>query len=262
MNKLQATLDQIKKEKRIGLMTHVVIGYPTLEGTQRLVTTMADSGVDFIELQIPFSDPIADGPTIMRACEKSLRNGTKTKDAFEIANKLSKKVSVPLLFMSYYNTIFKYGVEKFCRNAERAGIVGLIVPNMPIEEEPEEHFFTMCRKYKLNAIHVISPVSTAERLIKNAEVATGFVYATARQGITGARGELDTDIARYLRKVKKAFPIPVALGFGISKKEHIQALKGYADIAVIGSALLDVISGSNNLEKDVKDFLSNLKVVE
>ena len=187
MRKLEQKLAEIKKRKRIGLMTHVIVGYSSLEETIMLVETMVASGVDVIELQIPFSDPLADGPTIMRACEESLANGTKVKDAFMVMKTVSGKVSIPLLFMAYYNTVFRYGVETFCKDAKTAGAAGLIVPDMPIDEEQEEHFMRYCKKYDLHNIHVISPASTDERLKKNAAVADGFVYCTARQGITGAK---------------------------------------------------------------------------
>ncbi len=260
-NQLDRQLQQIKDKGRIGLMTHVVIGYPTLKETVIIVKTMAESGVDFIELQIPFSDPLADGPTIMKACEESLRSGTKVKDAFSIMRKLTREVSIPLLFMAYYNTVFKYGVGKFCRDAASAGASGLIVPDMPIEEENNEHFYANCQKYNLHAIHVVSPASTDERLKINARHATGFVYAAARQGITGAKGELEKTLSSYITKINNIFMIPIAVGFGISKKEHIQALKGKANIAVIGSAVIDVIdsSDSKDRERKVRQFLKKLK---
>src|SRR5690348_3012752 len=119
MTKLELKLQEIKQRKRIGLMTHVVVGYPSLEDTIKVVKTMAKNGVDIVELQIPFSDPLADGPTIMKACEDSLKNGTKVKDAFAVMNQLSQEVSIPLLFMGYFNIIFSYGVEEFCRDAEK-----------------------------------------------------------------------------------------------------------------------------------------------
>ncbi|SRR5258706_5235557 len=261
MNKIDLKLEEIKQKKKIGLMTHVVIGYPTLEETISIVKSMAESGVDFIELQIPFSDPLADGPTIMRACEKSLGNGTKVKDAFLTMKKLTKEVSLPLLFMAYYNTVFKYGVEKFCKDAASAGASGLIIPDMPIEEESNEHFFANCQKYKLHAIHVVAPSSTNKRLKINATYATGFVYATARQAVTGAKGELEKTLLSYISKLKNMFAIPIAVGFGISKKEHIQALKDKANIAVIGSAVIDIIdsSSSKNRENNVKQFLKELR---
>lgn len=245
------------------IMTHVVVGYPSLEETIKIVKVMAENNVDLIELQIPFSDPLADGPTIMKACEKSLENGTKVKDAFKIMRILSSRDSIPLLFMAYYNTVFKYGTENFCQDAKDAGAWGLIVPDMPIDEEGEEHFFKYCRKYNLANIQVISPVSTDERLKKNAEVANGFVYCTAHQGITGVKDNLNPTVIPYLKKVRKFFSIPIAVGFGISKKEHLQQLSPYADIAVVGSAIIDVINKSNpkNLEKNIANFLNQLRYV-
>ena len=251
MNTLTKKLEEIKDRKSIALMTHVIVGYPSLEKTQELVEEMAASGADIIELQIPFSDPLADGPTIMRACEKSLANGTKVADAFVIMKALTARVSIPLLFMAYYNTVFRYGVEKFCKDAHAAGASGLIIPDMPIDEEGEEHFYALAKQYDLHAIHVVSPASTDERLQKNAEMATGFVYCTARQGITGVQSELDPSLSSYLKKIRTYFSIPIAVGFGISKKEHVQALSNHADIAVIGSALID--------RPDVAGFLRELR---
>ncbi len=260
MNTIKKQLEKIKKEKRIGLMTHVVVGYPSLEITVELVKTMARSGVDFVELQIPFSDPLADGPTIMRACETSLENGTKVRDAFAVMEQLSFQVSTPLLFMAYYNTVFKYGTEQFCKDAKKAGASGLIVPDMALDEEKEEHFFSYCKKYDLSNIQVISPASTSERLKKNAAVASGFVYCTARQGITGVKDQLSPDLSSYLKKVKSAFLLPIAVGFGISKKEHIQQLTNHADIAVIGSAIIDIINKSKkeDVKKNCERFIKKL----
>src|SRR3989344_5126335 len=258
MNKIDKRLQKTKKEKRLGLMTHVVVGYPSLAKTFDIVKIMEKNGVDFVELQIPFSDPLADGTTIMKACESALKNGTKVKDAFDVVEKLSGKVKIPLLFMAYYNTVFKYGTEKFCLDAKNAGAYGLIVPDMPIDEEKEEHFFSFCHKYNLHNIRVISPASTDERLKKNAEVASGFVYATARQGITGAKSSLDPKLISFLNKVKKEYKVPIAVGFGISKKEHLKALKPFADMAVIGSAVIDKISSGQNYLESVEYFLKEL----
>ena len=262
MTKLEEKLQQIKSKKRIGLMTHVVIGYPTLEETVSIVKTMAENGVDFIELQIPFSDPLADGPTIMKACEEALQKGIKVKDAFKLAQKLSEQVEIPLLFMAYYNTVFKYGTKRFCDDAKKAGISGLIIPDMPLDEEHEEHFIKYCKEADLKNIRVVSPASTTERLKKNARVADGFVYCTARQGITGAQKELDPQIISFLKNVKKSFKIPIAVGFGISNKERIKQIKPYADIAVVGSAIIDVINRSSEqeIEGNIKQFLIGLKI--
>jgi len=242
------------------LMTHVVIGYPSLKETEKIVKTMAKSGVNMIELQIPFSDPLADGPTIMRACEKSLANGTKVKDAFVLMKKLSSEIKIPLLFMAYYNTVFKYGTEKFCCDSKAAGAYGLIVPDMPIDEENQEHFFASCKKYNLHNIQVVSPASTDERLRKNAEVASGFVYFTAHQGITGVKEKLDPKLISHLKNLRKFFKVPIAVGFGISKRKHLEEITPYADISVVGSAIIDVINKSNekNMKKNVANFIKNI----
>lgn len=259
MNKIEERLKQVKKENRLALMTHVVVGYPSLEETIELVKLMDRSGVDFVELQIPFSDPLADGPTIMKACEASLKNGTEVKDAFELAKKLSSQVKTPLLFMAYYNNVFKYGTKKFCEDAKNAGISGLIVPDMPLEEESEEHFIEYCDQVGLHHIRVISPSSTHDRLLKNAKVANGFVYFTARQGITGAKNTLDPKLVSNLKRVRKTFKVPIAVGFGISKKEHIKAITPYADIAIVGSAIIDIINKGKDYPKRVESFLRELQ---
>jgi len=262
MNKIDTKLQEIKERGRIGLMTHVVVGYPSLPETISIVKAMAESGVDFVELQIPFSDPLADGTTIMKACEESLSNGTKVKDAFTAMKTLSSEVEIPLLFMAYYNTVFRYGVEKFCSDAKEAGASGLIIPDMPIDEEEQEDFYKYAKQYDLHTIQVLSPASTEERLLKNAEIANGFVYCTARQGTTGTKTELDPTLVEYLNRVKKVISIPLAVGFGISKKEHIQALEGKVDIAVMGSALIEVVKNADQSSRidAVKEFLQGLKV--
>lgn len=262
MNLIDKQLEKIKKENRLGLMTHVVVGYPSLEKTESLVRVMAESGADFIELQIPFSDPLADGPTIMKACEEALRSGTKVRDAFNLAHTLSKQINTPLLFMAYYNTVFKYGTKRFCQDAKESGISGLIVPDIPLEEEHEEHFIKYCQEAGLKNIRIVSPVSTVDRLKKNADVADGFIYCTARQGITGAEKELDSEIVEYLKQLRKYFKVPLAVGFGIANKERVNLIKNYADIVVVGSAIVDIISQSkpNNLIRKVQDFIKLLSI--
>lgn len=261
MNQIDRQLKKIRQEQRLGFMTHVVVGYPSIDKTVSLVKTMAEIGVDFIELQIPFSDPLADGPTIMKACEEALRKGVKVKDAFKLVSALSKQINIPLLFMVYYNTVFKYGTKRFCQDAKKVGISGLIIPDIPLEEEQQEHFIKYCQEAGLKNIRVFSPVSTVDRLKKNAKVANGFVYCTARQGITGAKGRLDRKIKNYLGSVRKYFTIPIAVGFGISSRERINLIKPYCDIAIVGSAIIDIINNSKKLEieENVISFIKSLK---
>ncbi|MES2087713.1 MAG: tryptophan synthase subunit alpha [Patescibacteria group bacterium] len=262
MNPIDKKLEEIKKRGTVGLMTHVVVGYPNLKMTVEIVKTMAKAGADFVELQIPFSDPLADGPTIMKACEKSLEQGTKVSDAFIVAKKLSREVSVPLLFMAYFNTVFVYGVEKFCTEAKVAGISGLIVPDMPLEEESREHLEGYAKKNGLYLLSVVAPVSTKDRLQKNALVARGFVYCSARQGITGAKKSLDPNLTKYLKTVRRFFKIPVAVGFGISRREQVDVIAAYADVVVVGSAIIDLIhkSDSKKVLTNVEHFVRELCV--
>lgn len=248
--------------KKIKLMTHVVIGYPSLADTVTLVQEMADAGVDMVELQIPFSDPLADGPAIMKACESALASGIKVKDALVVMQSLSKKLSIPLLFMSYYNIIFRYGTEKFIKDAKQAGAYGLIVPDMPIDEDRNEHFYSYCKKYGVHPICVISPNATDERISMIAKKASGFIYVTTRQGTTGVANSLNPSLNGFLKKIREYLKIPIAVGFGISKKGQIHALLGSADIAVIGSKIIDIIDSSAKEAriKKVGDFIKSLRV--
>jgi tryptophan synthase alpha subunit len=261
MNKIDNKLSELKHSKKLGIMTHVIVGYHSIEQTIDIVKTMEREGVDFVELQIPFSDPLADGPVIMKACEDALSNGIKVKDSFMVMKELSNSVKIPLLFMGYFNTVFNYGVEKFCVDAKQAGASGIIIPDMPLEEEKNEKLMYHAKNNDLHMIRVISPVTTQTRLQKNAHHASGFVYCSARQGTTGVRSELDPKLAGYLKKVKKAFSCPIAVGFGISKKEHLNILKHHADIAVIGSAIISIINESTdkNLTENVSKFLKDIK---
>jgi tryptophan synthase alpha chain len=261
MNNIDRQLQKIAVEKRIGLMTHVVVGYPTLSTTLDLVRTMADAGVDFVELQIPFSDPLADGPTIQKACEVSLEGGTKVSDAFEVARQLTREVKIPLLFMAYFNTVYKYGVEKFCMDAKDANVSGLIIPDAPLESAEHEGLLAACKQYDLHYIITLAPTSSIERVRKNAEIASGFAYCMTRAGTTGAGHALNPNIAQYLDAVRAEIHIPLAAGFGISKRQHLDMLAPYAEVAVIGSALIDVIAEADPTEitKNVRRFLRELR---
>ena len=261
-NAIDKQLKKVKHKKRIGLMTHVVVGYPSLAVTRQLVHTMADNGVDFVELQLPFSDPLADGSTIQKACETSLARGTKAADAFTVAGQLSKEVAIPLLFMAYFNTIYKYGVERFCKEAKKAGITGLIVPDAPVEAAEHEGFLKACELNNLHYIITLAPTSTVERLKKNVKAASGFAYCMTRAGTTGARQTFDPNLADYFKTVRSYIKVPLAAGFGIRRREHLEALTSYADVAVIGSALIDVIATSDPLtmQQKVKEFLDDLRI--
>ena len=240
-NAIDVRLEQVAEQERLGLMTHVVLGYPSLQATVDLVRAMDQAGVDLVEMQIPFSDPMADGPSIRRASEAALANGTRVADAFTVARQLSDEVSMPLLFMGYFNTVYKYGVDKFCADASNAGISGLIIPDVPLEEAEYEGFLAACEANNLHNIVTLAPASTTERIAKNAAAARGFVYCMSRQGTTGAGQGLDPQLQAYLEHVGELVDVPMAVGFGISSRERVEMIRPYCDIAVVGSALLDII---------------------
>jgi len=261
VKKLSDTLANLKLGKP-ALMTHVVLGYPTLEKSIELIKAMSECGVSIIEIQIPFSDPIADGPTIMSANQVALENGITPKDCFEAAAKLSAVIDTPLLFMSYFNILFNYknGVSDFCKDAAACGIQGLIVPDVP-PEETADGYWTSAKEFNLSAIPIVSPVSSNERLelIKKTTDAE-FVYCVSVTGTTGARTTLPAELADYLSNVRNVFKRPLALGFGISSKEQVLEASKHVELCVIGSAVIDIVRNNEpkNQLKAVADFISNL----
>ena len=234
------TIDQVfATGKKIGLMTHVVAGYPNLDATADLIRLMADTGVDLVEIQIPFSDPLADGPTIMRASQHALDNGITTDDCFKLAEDMAKKVDIPLLFMTYGNIPFAMGMERFMRRSADAGIQGLIIPDLPFDEETDDHM-NLARKADLKIIQVTSPSTNEERLEKVCAIAEGFIYSTLKVGITGAGTDIDDQGIAFLNRIRSLTDLPIAAGFGISSPEHVEKLVGKTDVAVIGSHVINL----------------------
>ena len=260
MNSIGQQLQKIKAANRLGLMTHIVVGYPTMGESRKLVLAMVEAGADFIELQIPFSDPMADGPTLMRANQVALEQGATVAKAMELMADLAPAVGIPLLFMTYFNIVHHYGVAKFCQDAFAAGASGLIVPDMPLDEEPSEHFISAAEQAGLTVIRLLSPASNERRIKLNADLAKDFIYFVSRKGITGAQTELDPELQNHLKTVKSFTSLPLAVGFGISSPAHIKSLKGLAEIAVVGSAAVNVYdqAGADEKIKAVKDFVKTL----
>jgi len=240
-----------KKNESLKLMTHVVAGYPNLKISREIVHLMVECGVDLIEIQIPFSDPLADGPTITAANQKALDAGIKVKDSFELIRNL-KGIPVPLLLMSYINIPFRMGIDRFLSEAKSAGADGVILPDIPFDEV-EGDFISGCIKMDLAPIQVISPDISEARLKIISKRAQGFIYTTLKIGTTGAKERIASYGIKYLGKIKKFSTLPIAAGFGISSAVHLNQLKGRAEIAVIGSKVIDLYN-----EKGlggVKEFL-------
>lgn len=248
------------------IMTHIVAGYPSLKESEEIASLMCKSGTDFIEIQIPFSDPVADGPAIMAANQKALDNGVKVADCFRLMRNLTKKTKgisakQKFLFMTYFNILFRFGVEKFCKEAKKCGCYGLIVPDMPIDEEKNDHYLKYCKKYHINAIQVVSPLTSVDRLKLISKHAKGFIYCVSRYGITGISKALNNRLKQYLAKVKRSTSLPIAVGFGISNCDQVKAVHKYAEIAVMGSKFIEIIKTCKGLKRlhKIRQFLKGVR---
>jgi tryptophan synthase alpha chain len=251
---LKEYIETKKKTKDILLMTHIVIGYPDLKTSYEIVKEMVSSGVDLMELQIPFSEPIADGPTILYANQIALKNGIKVKDCFEFAKKVTDEFEIPFLFMTYYNIPFKYGIERFATDMAKAGIKGAIVPDITPEEGQE--YLSNMEKNNLSPIFIFTPTSTDERMKLISKYAKGFIYCVARKGVTGAKTDFSSSLIEYIERCKNFTNLPLAMGFGIKEKEDIDFLKGKVDIAVIGTHTIKVFE-----EKGVRGVGEYIKML-
>ncbi|NVM22116.1 MAG: tryptophan synthase subunit alpha [Desulfobacterales bacterium] len=236
---LESYLRARLKEKQLLLMTHIVLGYPTFEDSFKIIEAMVEAGVDLMELQIPFSEPIADGSVILHANQKSLAGGATVKKCIDFAEKVARAFDIPFLFMSYYNILFKYGVDRFLSAMTEVGIQGSIVPDLPPEEGQD--YLEAMQKYELSPIFIFSPTTPDERMKYLASFGRSFIYCVARKGVTGAKTSFSEQLDRYLARCRKATDLPLALGFGVKDKADIEFLKGKADIAVIGTQTIRLI---------------------
>ena len=227
-------------EKRdLLLMTHIVVGYPSFEDCFRIIGAMVRVGVDLMELQIPFSEPIADGPVILRANQEALEKGATVRECLDFVQRVARSFPIPFLVMTYYNILFKYGVDRFVSEMAAKGLHGAIVPDLP-PEEGEEYLRAM-ETHALAPIFTFSPTTHDDRMTYIASLARGFIYCIARKGVTGANTAFSKEMERYLARCRKATHLPLALGFGVKEKTDMDFLRGKVDMAVIGSEMLRVL---------------------
>lgn len=236
---LESYIKERLKQKDILLMTHIVMGYPSFEDSYEIVKQMVDAGVDLMELQIPFSEPMADGPVILKANQKAIEAGSTVEKCFEFAEKVAQDFSIPFLFMSYANILYKYGMDDFSDRMKKINLTGAIVPDLP-PEEGEEYMAAM-KKNNLDPIYIFSPTTSDERLEYLSDFSSGFVYCLARKGVTGKETEFSDELGTYLDRCRNATNLPLAVGFGVKDKADVDYLKGKADIAVIGSQTIRVV---------------------
>lgn len=252
---LESYLRKKLKEKDILLMTHIVLGYPSFDDSLRLIEAMVASGVDLMELQIPFSEPTADGPVIVHANQKALRGGATVKDCLNLAQTAARTFDIPFLLMSYYNIPFRYGVERFVTAMSHGGLRGAIIPDLPPEEG--RAYLDAMHAHNLAPILIFSPTTSFDRMSYIASYGRGFIYCVARKGVTGENTDFSDKMATYLGKCRQGTSLPLALGFGIKEKSDIDFLKGKADIAVIGSQTIRVMEQKG--VASVADFIRRLR---
>lgn len=252
---LEARLRAARAQKDILLMTHIVVGYPSLAESLEIVDAMVEGGVDVMELQFPFSEPMADGPVILAANQKALARGATVKRCFDFAAEVTRKHPIPFLVMSYYNLLFRAGVAEFVERMRGAGLAGAIVPDLPPEEGGE--YLAAMDSAGLDPIFIFSPSTSDERLRAIAARARGFVYCVARKGVTGVHTSFSAEIDAYLGRCRRATSLPLALGFGVQDAADVSFLRGKVDIAVVGSATLRLIDERGVAA--VGDFVRHLR---
>ena len=227
------------KEKKILLMTHIVLGYPSFEDVFRIIEAMVEAGVDLMELQVPFSEPIADGPVILKANQQALESGTTVQKCIDFTREVTQHFGIPFLFMSYYNILFIYGIEKFIAAMAKNGLQGAIVPDLPPEEGTE--YINAMQQYNLAPIFIFSPTTSNERMEYLSSFGKGFIYCVARKGVTGAHTDFSEHLEAYLARCRKATDLPLALGFGVKDRADVEFITGKVDIAVIGSQTIRIV---------------------
>jgi len=237
--KLEERIRAARAGKDILLMTHIVVGYPSFAASLDIVDAMVEAGADLMELQIPFSEPMADGPVILAANQKALAAGSTVERCFDFAATVARKHAIPFLFMSYYNVLFRAGVASFVERMKTAGLCGAIVPDLPPEEAGE--YLPAMERSGLDPIFIFSPSTPDERMRQIASQGRGFVYCVARKGVTGLQTTFSADLDAYLARCRVATRLPLAVGFGVQSKADVDHLRGKADIAVVGSATLRLI---------------------
>src|SRR5215475_7065651 len=233
---------ELRAAGELGIVAYITAGDPTLNATLEFVLALAEAGADVIELGVPFSDPLADGPTIQRASERALRSGTTLAKVIDLVRQIRKSSEVPVVLFSYYNPILQMGLEKFASSAAAAGADGVLATDLT-PEESEEYRRTLSAHH-LDTIFLGAPTSTDERLAKIAACSSGFLYLISRTGVTGAKDALPDDLPALLRRARGVTQLPLAVGFGISLPGHVSVLGGLADAAVVGSALVSEIENA------------------
>jgi tryptophan synthase alpha chain len=264
VSRIAAKFEELRSKGEGALIAFVTAGDPTVSTTPRIAKALEDAGADIIELGLPFSDPIADGPTIQEAAERALKSGMNTDVYFAITKKIRKMVKMPLICLTYFNLVLKRGVGHFMKDCKESGIDGVIIPDLPVEEAKE--VIEKTDDNGVDAIFLAAPTTTEERMKKILDSTRGFVYLVSLLGVTGARKELSLTVGDMIKRAKKSVKknVPIAVGFGISTPEHVrEVIAAGADGAIVGSAIVDVIAkniaNEGKMLRDIHNFATKLK---
>jgi tryptophan synthase alpha chain len=244
--RIPARFAELSKAGELGIVAFITAGDPSPEGSEKIVLAAAEAGADVIELGVPFSDPVADGPVIQRASDRALRSGTTLAGVLDLVARLRRTTQVPLVLFSYFNPILQMGLEKFAGAAAKAGADGVLVTDLTPEEATEYRALLQARN--LDTIFLAAPTSTDARLAQISAATTGFLYLVSRTGVTGTRDALPTELPALVRRARKFTPLPIAVGFGISLPTHVTVLGGIADAAVVGSALMAAVEKAGSAD--------------
>jgi tryptophan synthase alpha chain len=259
MSRIGPCFEALRQGGRRALVMYLTVGHPQRESALDLVPAVVEGGADMIELGVPFSDPLADGATVQRATQQALRNGVNVAYCIQTVRTLRERgIVVPIVFMGYYNPMLQYGLERFCADAQAAGVDGLIVPDLPPEESHDLH--AACARHDIDLIYFLAPTSTDERMREVAERASGFIYCVSLTGTTGAREVVASQLPDFLHRARAATDVPLAVGFGITEPQHAEAVAQVADGVIVGSALLNVVERAAESGTDeVRAFVAAMR---
>jgi tryptophan synthase alpha chain len=251
---------ELRRAGELGIVAYITAGDPSLAATEGIVLALAEAGADVIELGVPFSDPLADGPTIQRASERALRAGTTLAGVLDLVKRIRAKSEVPLVLFSYFNPILQMGLEKFAAAAALAGADGVLATDLTPEEAGE--YRRALHAHGLDTIFLGAPTSTDARLKLIAEASSGFLYLISRTGVTGARESLPEDLPSLVRRTRAVTSLPIAVGFGISQPGHVSVLGGLVDAAVVGSALVEEIERAPSVDRAAEAVAARVRILK
>jgi tryptophan synthase alpha chain len=251
---------ELRRTGEMGLVAYITAGDPSLDATERFVLALANAGADVIELGVPFSDPVADGPVIQRASERALRAGTTLAGVLSLVKSLRDKTEVPIVLFSYFNPVLQMGLEKFADAASAAGADGVLITDLTPDEGGE--YCVAMTSRGLDTIFLAAPTSTDERLALIAEASRGFLYLISRTGVTGTKDQLADELPALARRVRRVTSLPIAIGFGISLPGHVSVLGGLADAAVVGSALVEEIERAGSVAEAADALAARVKLLK